>query len=70
MLLWLVGLLFEAVGDWQLERYKADKAAGKDVGQVMDRGLWRLHPASELLRRRLRLGRNLLCVVPSAGRAC
>jgi steroid 5-alpha reductase family enzyme len=46
VLLWIVGVLFEAVGDAQLERYKADKAAGKDVGQVMDRGLWRYtrHP--------------------------
>jgi steroid 5-alpha reductase family enzyme len=46
VLLWIVGVLFEAVGDLQLERYKADKAAGKDVGQVMDRGLWRYtrHP--------------------------
>lgn len=46
VLLWIVGLLFETVGDWQLERYKADKAAGKDVGQVLDRGLWRFtrHP--------------------------
>jgi steroid 5-alpha reductase family enzyme len=46
VLLWVVGVLFEGVGDWQLERYKADKAAGKDVGQVMDGGLWRYtrHP--------------------------
>jgi len=46
VLLWLVGLLFEAVGDRQLERYKAAKAAGEQVGPVMDRGLWRYtrHP--------------------------
>jgi len=46
MLFWLVGMLFEGVGDWQLERYKADKTAGRDVGPVMDRGLWRFtrHP--------------------------
>jgi steroid 5-alpha reductase family enzyme len=46
VLLWLLGIVFEAVGDRQLERYKADKSAGKDVGQVMDRGLWRYtrHP--------------------------
>ena len=40
---WFVGLFFEAVGDWQLRRFKADPAS---VGQVMDRGLWRYtrHP--------------------------
>lgn len=31
------GLVFEAVGDWQLARFKADPA---HRGQVMDRGLW------------------------------
>lgn len=43
---WLIGLYFEAIGDWQMERYKADKAAGRDVPPVMDRGLWRFtrHP--------------------------
>lgn len=37
------GLVFEAVGDWQLARFKADPA---HKGQVMDRGLWRYtrHP--------------------------
>lgn len=35
--LWAVGLFFEAVGDWQLARFKADPANG---GQIMDRGLW------------------------------
>ncbi|MFF7195443.1 DUF1295 domain-containing protein [Streptomyces sp. NPDC008079] len=33
----LVGLVFEAVGDHQLARFKADPA---HRGQVMDRGLW------------------------------
>lgn len=44
--IWLVGLLFEGIGDSQMERYKADKAAGRDVPVVMDRGLWRYtrHP--------------------------
>ncbi|MEO8297369.1 MAG: DUF1295 domain-containing protein [Burkholderiales bacterium] len=39
----LFGLLFEAVADAQLARFKADPA---HAGQVMDRGLWRLsrHP--------------------------
>jgi steroid 5-alpha reductase family enzyme len=36
--LWLVGLVFEAGGDWQLSRFKADPA---NRGKVMDRGLWR-----------------------------
>jgi len=41
--LWAVGLTFEAVGDAQLTRFKADPASR---GQVMDRGLWRYtrHP--------------------------
>ncbi len=42
-LLWLVGFTFEAGGDWQLARFKADPA---NHGKVMDRGFWRLtrHP--------------------------
>jgi steroid 5-alpha reductase family enzyme len=42
-LLWLAGFLFEAVGDWQLRRFKADPA---NRGKVMDSGLWRYtrHP--------------------------
>lgn len=41
--LWAVGLFFEAVGDWQLARFKADPV---NRGRVMDRGLWRYtrHP--------------------------
>lgn len=41
--LWVVGFGFEAVGDWQLARFKADPA---NAGRVMDRGLWRYtrHP--------------------------
>lgn len=35
--LWLVGLVFEGVGDWQLARFKADPS---HRGLVMDRGLW------------------------------
>ncbi len=40
---WLVGLVFETVGDLQLARFKADPAS---AGKVMDRGLWRYtrHP--------------------------
>jgi steroid 5-alpha reductase family enzyme len=40
---WAVGLLFEAVGDTQLARFKADPS---NSGTVMDRGLWRYtrHP--------------------------
>ena len=40
---WSIGLLFEAVGDWQLSRFKADE---RNRGRVMDRGLWRYtrHP--------------------------
>lgn len=38
-----VGLFFEAFGDWQLTRFKANPA---NAGKVMDRGLWGLtrHP--------------------------
>jgi steroid 5-alpha reductase family enzyme len=41
--LYLLGLGFEAGGDWQLARFKADPA---NQGRVMDRGLWRFtrHP--------------------------
>ena len=34
---WVVGVLFEAVGDHQLRRFKADPA---NKGVIMDRGLW------------------------------
>jgi steroid 5-alpha reductase family enzyme len=42
-LLWAVGFVFEAGGDWQLARFKADPA---NHDRVMDRGLWRYtrHP--------------------------
>ena len=41
--LWALGMLFEAGGDYQLARFKADPA---NKGKVMDRGLWRFtrHP--------------------------
>ena len=41
--LWLAGFIFEAVGDWQLARFKANPA---NAGAVMRRGLWRYtrHP--------------------------
>jgi steroid 5-alpha reductase family enzyme len=41
--LWLAGFTFEAGGDWQLARFKADPS---NRDQVMDRGFWRLtrHP--------------------------
>ncbi len=35
--LWIVGVLFEAVGDHQLRGFKADPA---NKGVIMDRGLW------------------------------
>ncbi len=34
---WLVGVFFEAVGDWQLRVFKSDPV---NRGVVMDRGLW------------------------------
>ena len=41
--LWVVGFVFEAGGDWQLARFKRDPA---NAGKVMDRGFWRYtrHP--------------------------
>jgi steroid 5-alpha reductase family enzyme len=41
--LWVVGMVFETLGDTQLARFKADP---KNKGKVMDRGLWRYtrHP--------------------------
>ena len=43
LVLYSLGLSFEAVGDWQLARFKADPA---NAGRVMDQGLWRYtrHP--------------------------
>lgn len=43
VLAWVVGFGFEAIGDYQLERFKADPG---NRGRVMDRGLWRYtrHP--------------------------
>ncbi len=38
ILVWLLGFVFEAGGDWQLSRFKADP---RNRGQVMDRGFWR-----------------------------
>jgi steroid 5-alpha reductase family enzyme len=36
--LWVVGVVFETMGDWQLARFKRDPA---NAGKVMDRGFWR-----------------------------
>lgn len=41
--LFLFGLAYESIADWQLARFKADR---RNRGRVMDRGLWRYsrHP--------------------------
>lgn len=41
--LWLVGFIFEAGGDWQLKRFKADPA---NKGKLLTTGLWSItrHP--------------------------
>jgi steroid 5-alpha reductase family enzyme len=41
--LWVIGFAFEAGGDWQLARFKADP---NNKGKVMDKGFWRYtrHP--------------------------
>ena len=43
LLLFLVGFVFEALGDWQLSRFSADE---NNRGKVLDTGLWRYtrHP--------------------------
>jgi steroid 5-alpha reductase family enzyme len=43
LLIWLIGFIFEAGGDWQLARFKANK---KNKGKLLRRGLWRYtrHP--------------------------
>jgi len=43
VLLWATGIIFEAGGDWQLARFKADP---DNRGKVLDTGLWRYtrHP--------------------------
>ena len=43
IMLWAVGLMFEAVGDYQLARFKKDPV---NATKVMDQGLWSLtrHP--------------------------
>jgi steroid 5-alpha reductase family enzyme len=43
VVVWLLGFLFESVGDAQLSRFKAEP---ENRGRVMDRGLWRYtrHP--------------------------
>jgi steroid 5-alpha reductase family enzyme len=38
VLVWLVGFYFEAAGDWQLARFKANPA---NRGKILDRGVWR-----------------------------
>lgn len=35
--IWAIGFGFEAVGDWQLARFKANPA---NAGKIMDQGLW------------------------------
>ena len=43
VVLWCIGFIFEAGGDWQLTRFKRNPA---NAGKVMDQGLWSVtrHP--------------------------
>ncbi len=43
VVVWLFGVTFQGVADWQLARFKSDP---RNRGKVMDRGLWRYtrHP--------------------------
>ena len=49
---WAIGLFFEVVGDAQLARFKKDPA---NSGMVMQQRSVAVHPASQLLRRCLRV---------------
>ena len=60
VILWLAGLFFETVGDYQLARFKADPA---NQGRVMNRGLVAIHAAPQLLRRFSRVV-GILSVLP------
>ena len=42
-MLFLIGLFFEVIGDWQMNQFRSDP---NNVGQVCDAGLWRYtrHP--------------------------
>jgi steroid 5-alpha reductase family enzyme len=37
IMMWLIGFVFESLGDWQLACFKSNPA---NTGRVMDRGLW------------------------------
>lgn len=41
--IWLIGFIFESLGDWQLQKFKANP---KNKGKIMKTGLWRYtrHP--------------------------
>jgi len=43
LVLWIIGMFFEAIGDWQMAKFKSDPA---NKGKVMNTGLWRYtrHP--------------------------
>lgn len=43
LLLWMIGFTFEAVGDWQLVRFRSNP---QNKGRILDTGLWRYtrHP--------------------------
>ncbi|MFP4321088.1 MAG: DUF1295 domain-containing protein [Anaerolineales bacterium] len=43
VVLWIIGFFFEAVGDWQMARFKANP---ENKGKVLDTGVWRYtrHP--------------------------
>ena len=45
---WMIGFFFEAAGDWQLSRFKADPA---NQGKVLQHGRVALHAPPQLLRR-------------------
>ncbi len=46
VLFWLVGFVFETVGDWQLAAFRRGRAEGSIERTILDTGLWRYtrHP--------------------------
>lgn len=65
IILWTIGFFFEAVGDWQLARFKADPA---NKGRVMERGAVGLFTPSQLFRRKPGLVGNFLYCPVHAGK--
>jgi steroid 5-alpha reductase family enzyme len=40
MLIWAEGMIFESLGDWQLNRFLKRKKSGTEKSEVLDTGVW------------------------------